>query len=271
MNSRIFRFISLLAITPLAFLVGGQTFAGGLYERDFDPNDFSDSTNIDNLYWPLKPGMEFTYFAETEDGCEWNRVTVTDYTKKILGIDTVVVEDMEWLDEDDEDNGYFCAERYENLDYDFPKEDLTEVTDDWYAQDDLMNIWYMGEDTSSYDWEEGECEVIVGDACKDGSFEAGVGEAEAGIVMMGDPSKGDFYQQEYDPDNAEDMGKVLNFVVVDDMDCLKTKEWTPLEPGAVEHKFYCFDEELESSVLYLINEVSGGPTISVELISVVVP
>ena len=68
------------------------------------------------------------------------------------------------------------------------------------------------------------------------------------------------------------MGKVLNFIQIDGMDCLKTKEWTPLERGAVEHKFYCLDDmELGLSVLYLINEVSGGPTISVELIDVIVP
>ena len=255
------------AIACLLVASGASVHAGGLYERDFEDADFSNSTAIDNLYWPLIPGMEFTYFAETDDGCEWNRVTVTDYTKEILGVDSVVVYDEEWLDEEED-----CADRYDDYPTGFPFGELTEETDDWYAQDEHDNIWYMGEDTSCYDWEEGECEVIDGDACKDGSFEAVVDEAEAGIVMMGDPSKGDFYQQEYDPDNAEDMGKVLNFIQIDGMDCLKTKEWTPLERGAVEHKFYCLDDmELGLSVLYLINEVSGGPTISVELIDVIVP
>ena len=267
MKSRIKGFGSLVTATFLLFAVGGHAVAGGLYERDFADADFSNSTTIDNPFWPLVPGAQFIYFAETEDGCEWNLVTVTEYTYEILGVETVVVEDMEWLD-DDED----CADRMDDYPGGFPYGDLTEETDDWYAQDELKNIWYMGEDTSSYDWEEGECDVVVGLACKDGSFEAGMGEAEAGIVMLGDPSKGDFYQQEYDPDNAEDMGKVLNFVVIDDMDCLKTKEWTPLEPGAVEHKYYCFDEdELGFSVLYLINEISGGPQISVELVDVTLP
>ena len=42
------------------------------------------------------------------------------------------------------------------------------------------------------------------------------------------------------------MGKVLNLNVTVELesfgpftDCLKTKEWTPLERGHVEHKFYC--------------------------------
>ena len=81
-------------------------------------------------------------------------------------------------------------------------------------------------------------------------------------------ARGDFYQQEYDPENAEDMAKVLSFVQIDDLECLKTKEWTPLEPGAIEHKYYCPDEELGFSVLCLIEEVSGGPKVWVELIEV---
>ena len=179
--------------------------------------------------------------------------------------------DEEWFDESDEDADYDCTDRRDDYPTDFPYGTLTEFTFDWYAQDDLKNIWYMGEDTFSYDWEDDECEVVVGDACKDGSFEAGVGDAEAGIVMMGEPSKGDFYQQEYDPDNAEDMGKVLNFVQLDDVECLKTKEWTPLERGAVEHKYYCPDEDLGFSVLYFIEEVSGGPKIGVDLIDATIP
>ena len=49
------------------------------------------------------------------------------------------------------------------------------------------------------------------------------------------------------------------------------RELLAQEPGAVEPKFYCFDEELETSLLYLINEVSGGPTIPVELVDAVLP
>ncbi len=225
---------------------------------------------IDNPYWPLMPGTEFTYFAETEDGCEWNRVTVTSSIKVVNTVPSVVVLDEEWFDESDDDADYDCAQRMDDYPDGFPYGELTESTFDWYAQDELKNIWYMGEDTSSYDWEEGECDNVVGDACKDGSFEAGVGEAEAGIVMLGDPGKGEFYRQEYDPDNAEDMAKVLNFVAIDEAECLKTKEWTRLEHGAIEHKYYCSDPDLGFSVLYLIDEVSGGPKTWVELMEVTV-
>jgi len=38
--------------------------------------------------------------------------------------------------------------------------------------------------------------------------------------------------------------------------------------GLIEHKFYCSDPDLGFSVLYLIDEVSGGPKTWVELIEV---
>ena len=86
--------------------------------------------------------------------------------------------------------------------------------------------------------------------------------------MLGEPFKGAFYSQEYYEDEAEDMGKVVNFVPVssDDFgdyeDCLKTKEWSPLEPGNVEHKYYCMPDGL-----ILIEELHGK-TKWVELIEI---
>jgi hypothetical protein len=43
--------------------------------------------------------------------------------------------------------------------------------------------------------------------------------------------------------------------------CLKTKEWNAVEPGSVEHKYYC-----PYTGLVLINELSGGKTVRVELV-----
>jgi hypothetical protein len=44
---------------------------------------------------------------------------------------------------------------------------------------------------------------------------------------------------------------------------MKTKEWTPLERGAIEHKWYCSDGE--SGELSLIEELHGK-TVIVELV-----
>jgi hypothetical protein len=55
--------------------------------EDFDQANFSDPTNIDNPWFPLKPGMQYTYEGETEEAGVTipHRVVtiVTDLTKEI--------------------------------------------------------------------------------------------------------------------------------------------------------------------------------------------
>jgi len=80
-------------------------------------------------------------------------------------------------------------------------------------------------------------------------------------VCWADPKPGDSYQQEYYEGEAEDMGKVLRLnarVSVeygDYDDCIVTKEWTPLDPGVIEHKYYApgvglvFIEELKEKTV----------------------
>jgi hypothetical protein len=64
-------------------------------------------------------------------------------------------------------------------------------------------------------------------------------------------------------DEAEDFGEVLNFKRTDDLVCMKTKEWTPLERGAIEHKWYCSDGAVGE--LTPIEELHGK-TVIVELV-----
>jgi len=211
-------------------------------------------------------------------------VTADEY-EVAAGVTAVVVVDMVWLDEAEG-----CSESDHNgTEYtpgtfslgSLAADELAEFTYDWYAQDDDGNIWYLGEATWEFTWD--ECETVVSAAptgeigCMDGSFEAGMPmafypemNAEAGLIMLADPQKGDFYQQELDEDNAEDYAKVLNFVPVDDEEgCLKTKEWSPLATGAVEHKFYCPGVDgVNDGANVLVEETSGGPKVYVELLSV---
>ncbi len=141
-------------------------------------------------------------------------MVVTNQTKTILGVTNTVVLDTVW-DEDDE---------------------LVEETYDWYAQDKEGNVWYFGEDSKEY-----EAGVLVSTA---GSWEAGVDGAKPGIIMEANPQIGDSYRQEYYVGEAEDMAEVLSLsetasVPYDSFTgCLKTKEWTPLEPDIVAHKYY---------------------------------
>lgn len=228
----------------------------------FDDDDFNWATaaDITNPYWPLgSGGNSYAYFSESDDGCAYNLVTVTATTKSDFANDYIdvvarAVTDLEWLDED-------CDGNYV----------LTEKTTDWYAQDIAGNIWYFGEDTEAYDDEE-ECPSSAG------AWEAGVDGAEAGIVMLANPAPGVAYQQEFDEGNAEDQGKVTRLnasISIDWMGyesgpvCLKTKEWTALEPGNVEHKFYC--KVSDGGVgLMLINELKGK-TVRVEYIGPTLP
>ena len=268
-QTKIIRFVSLVALMSA---IAGAAKAGGLVEVDIDfENDFSAPLTIDNPYWQLLPGNTFVYRAIEDDECLINKVVVTEMTKSFDSplydqITARVVDDREWADP--ECDGIIGDD-----------DELLEVTQDWYAQDDFGHIWYFGEETVD---EEGSTE---------GSWEAGqdvaeIGsDAEPGIVMLAHPdvstvgsvlaAPGLFYEQEFYEDEAEDMGKVkrLNAKVDLEMDnnlatseytgCLQTKEWTALEPGSIEHKHYC-----PYTGLVLINELSGGPTVRVELVGI---
>lgn len=248
----------LFLVMLLLVVSSGNVMAGGLVDTSverFNAANFTNSADITNPWWTLPAGHNFLYFAQEGDDCLWNAVevlnmTVNNFGGDYAGTDARVILDRGWVDEECEygtDPADF-ADVWGNI----PAE---EVTYDWYAQDSEMNIWYMGEDT------------FDGEGFS-GSFVAGCNTAEAGIVMLGSPEKGQFYQQEFLEDEAEDWGKVLNFIKAGDLVCLKTKEWSPLEHGAVEHKFYCSDGTVGE--LSQIDELSGK-TVVWELVAYDVP
>jgi hypothetical protein len=114
---------------------------------------------------------------------------------------------------------------------------LAEDTLDWFAQDKNGNVWYFGEDTKELD---ANGNVIS----TEGSWQAAANGAQPGIVMETNPHVGDTYQQEFAAGVAQDMATVLalnktvNVPFGSFKDCLETEEFSPLEPGAIEHKFY---------------------------------
>ena len=91
------------------------------------------------------------------------------------------------------------------------------------------------------------------------TWEAGVDGAVPGIIMKADPKVGDVYQQEYLEGEAEDMAEVLEVDASVEVpyssfnQVIKTKEWTPLEPGVVEEKYYA-----PGLGLVLTQQVEGG-------------
>jgi hypothetical protein len=172
-----------------------------------DPSRFT--SRIDNPYWPMTVGTRWVF----REGDQDNVVTVTNQTKRIMGIEARVVHDIVTS------NGQ-----------------LVEDTLDWYAQDAQGNIWYMGEDTKEY--ENGK---VVSTA---GSWQGGVDGAQPGILLPANPRPGMAYRQEYLKGQAEDAAQVLSLsqrvrVPFGSFDrVLTTKDYTPLEPSVVEHKFY---------------------------------
>lgn len=184
----------------------------GPYNPVINPADFV--ATIDNPYFPLTPGTTYIYEGITEKGLEHVETTVTTDTKVILGVTCTVVRDTVTVD------GV-----------------LEEDTFDWYAQDKSGNVWYFGENSLSY-----EGGLIVSLA---GSWIAGVDGAKPGIIMEASPKVGDLYRQEFSAGVAEDMAEVLSLnesVTVPAgtyTNCIKTKDFSPIEPDAIEHKLYC--------------------------------
>jgi hypothetical protein len=68
--------------------------------EDFNPNNFSTPTKIDNQWFPLQPGTQHVYEGSTEEDGERiaHRVvfTVTDLTKVIDGVRTLVIWELDY-------------------------------------------------------------------------------------------------------------------------------------------------------------------------------
>ena len=179
---------------------------------ELDPAEFT--TEIDNPYWPMRPGSRWVYEETDEGSTQKVVVTVTDRTKMIAnGIEARVVHDVV------SENG-----------------EPVEITDDWYAQDAQGTIWYLGEKTAEY--ENGKVTTRAG------SFETGVDGAEAGVIMPAEPEDGMAYRQEYLAGEAEDEAEVLSTEEQVEVatgrytEALMTKDLVPLEPKVNEYKFY---------------------------------
>jgi hypothetical protein len=186
---------------------------------------------------PLAPGTVTMFEGPGEQVV----VTVTDRTKTIAGVETVVVHDQA-----------------------FDGKLVVEDTEDYYAQDAAGNVWYFGEVT-------GECDHGTVTS-REGSWEAGVDGAQPGVVMLADPRVGDTYRQEFYAGAAEDQATVLKLdgtvsgPTGSYTDVLVTEDITPLEPDLNEHKSYArgvgvVQEETitpEPGIVALIRVTSGN-------------
>lgn len=206
---------------------------------DINAATFSEPTNITIPYYGPAANQTYIYVAgevgkAPEEEVRINRKVAT---KVVMGIECIIHRDIVYL------NGI-----------------VIEDTDDWLAQDDDGNLWYLGEFVIN-NKDNGQF------ANNDGSWEAGVDGALPGYWFPGNPTVGQFYYQEWYAGEAEDYAEVVavNETVTIGMgtytDCIKTKDINPSEPDEYEFKYYApgigmIKEELyEDDVLTEIGEL----------------
>jgi hypothetical protein len=203
------------------------------YDPDFDPgsfdNDFTHLTNP-NRYFPLTIGNRWEYHG----GGEVNTVEVLNQTKLIEGVRCIVFRDRVFK------NGA-----------------LMEDTNDWFAQAKDGTVWYCGEQTAEFETFRGDVPRLPELVNVEGSFKAGREGDKPGIIFEASPARGDVYLEEFSLGNAEDVTEILSttyafgkspeldrFVprrlaqLFCSGDCVVTKNFSLLEPGSFQRKYY---------------------------------
>ncbi len=212
------RFLTATTIALLAALAAGVAGFAGHANRGSQPgapprppaSEFS--ARVDNQWFPLRPGTRYVYVGVKDGRPSRDVVTVTHRTTTIAGVPCATVQDRLYV-----------------------RGRLHERTTDWYSQDSRGNVWYFGEDTAELD-RSGRV------TSTSGSFRAGVDGAQPGIYITAHPRLGQSRRQEFYKGQAEDHFKVIGLfgtvTSAGTKNALLTQEWTPLEPGTIDHKLY---------------------------------
>lgn len=193
------------------------TFGPAFVDNFIDPLEIGVSEPV-NPWFPLVTGNRWVYAG----GDESIVVEVTAETKLIDGVTCVVVIDTASAD------GV-----------------VVEITRDWHAQDTDGNVWYCGEISRNFELFTGDLPETPELVDIEGSWKSGRDGAQAGILLPFAPQVGDVIRQEVSYGEAED---VIRIDAVDATEtapagsctgtCLMTTDFTPLEPGVEENKFY---------------------------------
>jgi hypothetical protein len=179
----------------------------------FDPGSFVPGAPIDNVYFPLPVGRVLVYRGVKDGQTQRDVVRVTARTRMIAGVLATAVSDIA-------KHGKTVLER----------------TTDYYAQDKVGNVWYLGEATVSFG--------PHGRRDTSGSWMAGVNGAIPGLIMEADPRIPDAYRQEFLTGEAEDTawvvrrGGSISVPFRKIRHKLSTLEATRVEPGAYDLKVY---------------------------------
>ena len=209
----------LTVLAPIALVASALTLSStGAPARStapgVDPARFTHP--VDNPYFPLTPGL-VTRLRGVDEGERLSEVvTVTGRTRTILGVRATVFRDV--------------VRRTDGS--------VAEKTHDWYAADNEGNVWYLGEDTATYD-EHGQVES------REGSWEAGRNGAQPGVLVPADVrSSSTATRPEFEKGRAEDQSWFVQHLGRLRShgrrfhDVVRSVEWSRLEPEVVSQKFY---------------------------------
>ncbi len=206
------RLLTTVPLLSLALVACGSNPSGAAGQDP--PTTHGFSAHVDNPWFPLEPGTTYRYRG-TKDGKRAREVLrVTHAIKTIQGAPNVVLRDKLYLDGK-----------------------LAESTTDWYSQDRAGNVWYFGERTATIN---GSGRVLS----REGSFQAGVDGARAGIYMPAHPKVGQRFDQEHYAGHAEDRFRIADLAarvktpLLSTRHALYTIESTRLEPGVRDAKYY---------------------------------
>jgi hypothetical protein len=191
---------------------------------EFHADNFRPNQRIDNPYFPVIRGTVYTYAKlpeEEGDDTEWNDVFATFESKTINGVKALVSRDTAYV------NGV-----------------LAEDTLDYFAQDKQGNVWYLGELTYAFQYDDDGNFLGTSTA---GTWLAGSDGAKPGYIM---PTRevlealGNGYFEEFSPGVAVDQAQLLTFKGNADIDIglfkgvLETMNTSQLEPDVREIKKY---------------------------------
>ena len=217
----------------------------------FDPANFKPGAAVDNTFLPFKPGTLSILRGSFVD----NGQTVTEELQRrvmsgrvsIGGVDATVVRDRAIID------GV-----------------LVEDTFDYFAQDKVGNVWYLGEDVTNYVYDANGNLISTNNKS---AWRTGVNGALPGFGMPSTILLGFEYFQEHAPaDGALDIGftyakdQTIATVLGQLSGVQMVFETSPLDATLREFKYYApglglvrVDEELDSAF---------KPRFSLELVSI---
>jgi hypothetical protein len=213
------RFLLAVGLGLIVILIADVAAAAPVLP-DFDAATFDPNQPIDNPYFPM-PGGTLVYTGSEDDEPIDARFEFTNagLGPLVLGVQTFSLHDQEYED---------------GL--------LIEDTLDFFAQDTDGNVWYFGEDSTAFEYDD-EGNLI--DTDTSGSWLAGENDALPGFIMPVDLEPGFNYYQEFAEEDAA-LDQATTYALLDELtvngvtyeDVLQVLETTELEPDEFEFKYY---------------------------------